>query len=135
MLQPVREYDAIVCILVFLLQVHQGVEQRVKEALARAEHLEQQQEQTAKQTAEQLAALQQQQSDLEAALQQERELVATLQQELHKTQAAGEHGLIFCTSWHLMFVSRPGYVVSQCSTHSRVTSAFAVIFGNVHAVV
>lgn len=62
----------------------------MKEALARAEHLEQQQEQTAKQNAEQLAVLQQQQSDLEAALQQERESLAALQQELAQAQAAGE---------------------------------------------
>eukprot|EP00775_Hariotina_reticulata_P005126 gene5126-5366_t len=72
----------------WLDEIHQGVEQRVKEALARAEHLERQQEQTAKQNAEQLAALQQQQSDLEAALQQERESLAALQQELSQAQTA-----------------------------------------------
>ena len=73
-----------------VLQVHRSVEQRVKEALARAEQLEQQQEQTAKQTAEKWSQMQQQQADLESELAAARDRLAELDRELSAAQTAGE---------------------------------------------
>lgn len=71
------------------MQVHQGVELRVKAAMARAEQLEAQQELAAAQHAQHTQQLQQQQADLEAALQEARQHVADLQAQLEAAHAAG----------------------------------------------
>lgn len=72
------------------MQVHQGVELRVKAALARAEELEAQQELAAAQHAQHTQQLHQQQADLEGALQSAQQQAAELQQQLMTAQAAGE---------------------------------------------
>lgn len=71
------------------LQVHQGVELRVKAAIAWAEQLEAQQELAAAQHAQHTQQLQQQQADLEAALQEARQRAADLQAQLEAAHAAG----------------------------------------------
>lgn len=77
-----------------LLQVRQGVETRVKEALTRAQLLEKQQELTAAQHAEQLEQLMQQQADLEAALGQASKEQSEARHQLAKAEAAGECGRV-----------------------------------------
>lgn len=73
----------------FNLQVHQGVELRVKAAMARAEQLEAQQELAAAQHAQHVQQLQQQHADLEVALQGSNQLGAELRQQLMAVQSAG----------------------------------------------
>eukprot|EP00879_Flechtneria_rotunda_P013727 GHRR01014339.1.p1 GENE.GHRR01014339.1~~GHRR01014339.1.p1 ORF type:complete len:324 (+),score=132.93 GHRR01014339.1:1948-2919(+) len=74
-------------------EVHKGVEQRVREALTRAEQLERQEEVTAKQHAARVSHLLQQQADLEVVLQEARQREAELKQQLQaeRVTAAEAH--------------------------------------------
>lgn len=69
--------------------MHQGVELRVKAAMARAEQLEAQLELAAAQRAQHTQQMQQQQADLEAALAAEQQQGSQLRQQLAAAEAAG----------------------------------------------
>lgn len=85
-----QPYVCAVCCVA--LQVHKGVELRVKAAMARAEQLEAHLELLTAQHAQHTQQMQQQQGDLETALQQSQQRADELRTQLVAAQAAGKSG-------------------------------------------
>lgn len=99
-------------------QVHQGVELRVKAAMARADELEAQLELARAQHTQHTQQLQLQQANLEAALQEAQQQAAEQRQQLMAAQASG--ATMFC-----------GWVLptgSQDCCHSQLLGSSSLVY-------